>query len=175
MKLSLARPAGNPLPWLVGAVVVVGVVVAVPLVAWRAAQPKYDLDELTVTVAEQELTARIKASGTVVPVKTVNISPKTAGRLAELQVSQGDRVEANSVLAVMENRDALAQRLQAEANLAEVRARLAEARSGSRTEEIAQAEARLRQTEAQLSEARARIPARHRSRASSGGFGPRPL
>jgi len=158
MKLSLARPAGNPLPWLVGAAVVVGVVVAVPLVAWRATRPQHDLEELTVTVAEQELTARIKASGTVVPVKTVNISPKTAGRLAELQVNQGDRVEANSVLAVMENRDALAQRLQAEANLAEVRARLAEARSGSRIEEIAQAEARLRQTEAQLSEARARIP-----------------
>ncbi|MEO0947352.1 MAG: efflux RND transporter periplasmic adaptor subunit [Cyanobacteria bacterium J06641_5] len=158
MKLSLARPADNPLPWLVGAAVVVGVVVAVPLVAWRATQPKYDLNELTVTVAEQELTARIKASGTVVPVKTVNISPKTSGRLAELQVNQGDRVAANSILAVMENRDALAQRLQAEANLAEVKARLAEARSGSRSEEIAQAEARLRQTEAQLSEARARIP-----------------
>ena len=158
MKLSLARPQQNPWPWLVGAVVTVAVVAAVPLVAWRATRPQYDLNELTVKVTEQMLTARIKASGTVVPIKSVNISPKAAGRLAELRVNQGDRVEANSILAVMENRDVLAQRLQAEANLAEVQARLAEARSGTRTEEIAQAQARLRQTEAQLSEAQARIP-----------------
>ncbi len=124
----------------------------------RSNRPDYDLNDLTVSVAQQELTVRIKASGTVVPIKNVNISPKAAGRLSELRVNQGDLVTAGEVLGVMENRDVFAQRLQAEANLAEVNARLAEARNGPRSEEIAQARARLRQTRAQLDEARARIP-----------------
>lgn len=146
-------------PTVGAAVAVVLLAAAVGSVAvFRATRSQYDLDDLTVRVAERDLTARIKASGTVVPIKTVNISPKAAGRLAELQVDQGDRVAAGQVLGVMENRDIRAQRLQAEANLAEAEARMAEARNGTRREEIAQARARLAQVQAQLTEARARIP-----------------
>jgi len=47
-----------------------------------------DLSKLTVPVQTQDLTIRVEASGSVVPLSTVNISPKTSGQLAALRRSR---------------------------------------------------------------------------------------
>jgi HlyD family secretion protein len=112
-----------------------------------------ELETLTVPAQAQNLTVRIAASGTVRPVQSVNLSPKTAGRIAKLLVEQGDRVEQGQEIALMENDDLRAQFIRAQAELAQAQARLAEAEAGTRPEEIAQAQARLVQAEARLSEA----------------------
>lgn len=117
--------------------------------------PKTDVAQVTVPVEAKTITLRITASGTVVPIQTVNLSPKTAGRIAELMVEQGDKVKAGDIIARMDNGDIQAQLAQAKAALAKAQAQLAEIRAGNRPEEISQARARLSQTQAQLAEARA--------------------
>ncbi|MBZ8178560.1 efflux RND transporter periplasmic adaptor subunit [Oscillatoria salina] len=159
MQLPLLGKVKSPLRWFLGlmaaSILLVGS--GTYFLSGREAN-KLDLEQLTVSVTEQDLTVKIEANGTVVPVKSVNISPKNAGILAKLYVDQGEIVEEGQRLAEMENAELQAQYLQVKANLEEAKARLAEARAGSRQEEIAQAQARLGQAEARLQEARSRIP-----------------
>ncbi len=110
------------------------------------------IENLTVPVETQDLTVRITASGVVQPVRRVNLSPKTQGRLSELFVEQGDYVEAGQVVARMESGEIEAQVLQAEAGLARVRANLNKLQTGSRPEEIAAAQAKLDRALANLAE-----------------------
>ncbi|HIK04088.1 MAG TPA: efflux RND transporter periplasmic adaptor subunit [Trichormus sp. M33_DOE_039] len=114
-----------------------------------------DVTQLTVPVEAKNVTLRITASGKVVPVQSVNISPKNPGVLAELYVEQGDLVEQGQILARMDVGDIQAQLAQYRANLAQNQAQLAEAQAGSRPQEIAQSRARLAQAQAQLAEAQA--------------------
>lgn len=113
-----------------------------------------DISKLTVTVAEKDVTLRITASGRVVPVQSVNISPRNPGTVVELKVEQGDRVTQGQILARMDNADVQARISQARANIAQAQAQLDQAIAGSRPQEINQAKARLAQSQAQLMEAR---------------------
>ncbi len=145
----------KPLPWVMGlmatGILVVG---AAGYLAIASKPAKIDLDKLTVLVQSQNLAVRITADGEVKPYETVNISPKVAGRLVQLRVEQGDRVQQGQILAIMEQNDLKAQFLQAQANLAQSQSRLQQAKAGSRPEEIAQAEARFVQAQSRLQQAK---------------------
>ncbi|MEQ8467405.1 efflux RND transporter periplasmic adaptor subunit [Coleofasciculus sp. E1-EBD-02] len=144
----------NPLPWIMGFITASLLVAGGAGYFVIAAKPDtVDLDELTVPVDVQDLAVRITANGTVQPIQTVNLSPKTAGRLVKLEVEQGDQVEKGDLIAVMEQNDVQAQLYRAEADLKQARARLDEAKAGPRSEEIKQAEQRLKQAKARLAEA----------------------
>ncbi len=80
---------------------------------------------------------------------------KNQGRLAELYVKQGDRVQAGQIIARMESRDLEAKLRQAQARLKNSKANLAKQETGSRPEEIAAARARLSQVGARLSQLQA--------------------
>ncbi|BAY34918.1 RND family efflux transporter MFP subunit (plasmid) [Nostoc carneum NIES-2107] len=146
-----------PMRWLIGLItagaLVVGTTTTYNLV--NRGNTKQDISQLTVPVETQSVTLRITASGKVVPVQSVNISPKNPGVLGELYVEQGDRVQKGQVIARMDVGEIQAQILQYQANIAQAQAQLDEARAGSRPQEIAQAKARLAQAEAQLAAARA--------------------
>ncbi len=120
---------------------------------FKASTPTADISAFTVPVESKTVTIRIKASGIVRPIQTVNLSPKTTGRIAEIYVEQGDWVEQGQVVARMENQDVQAEIVQAQANLAAAQARLAKLEAGSRPEEISEAQARLDKARASLSEA----------------------
>ncbi|MEQ8999779.1 MAG: efflux RND transporter periplasmic adaptor subunit [Coleofasciculus sp. B1-GNL1-01] len=149
----------NPLPWVMGFITASLVVVGGAGYYWVvAAKPdQLDLDELTVPVDVQDLAVRITANGTVQPVQTVNLSPKTAGRLVKLEVEQGDQVDAGDVVAVMEQEDLKARFVAARAERKQAQARLKETQV-SRPKEIAQAKQRLIQAQARLAEAQAGNP-----------------
>jgi HlyD family secretion protein len=115
--------------------------------------PKIDLDRLTVAATSESIRVRITASGTVVPVQSVNISPTNPSRLVKLLVKKGDRIQAGQQIALMENDEEQAQFFQARANLAQAQARLAAAQNGTRPEEIEQGRARLAQAQASLRQA----------------------
>nr|MDJ0724500.1 biotin/lipoyl-binding protein [Prochloraceae cyanobacterium] len=115
------------------------------------------LEQLTVSVKKQNLRLQIEASGTVEPRERVKISPKTSGRLEQLLVEQGDRVNKGQTLAIMESDRARADLDQAKANLQQAEANLAKTRIAT-PEEIKQAEARFNAALASLNNARARIP-----------------
>jgi len=145
-------------PWLVG-LVATGLVGASALVVlvMRTRAPQQDVRELTVPVQAKTITLRIAANGTVVPIRTVNLSPKAAGRLAELRVEQGDRVQQGQIVARMESKELAAERDQAVASLNQARANLSLVQAGSRPEVISQARATVDQSQAQVMEAQARL------------------
>jgi HlyD family secretion protein len=156
-KQSPKKPSRQPKRWAVG--LVAAGLLAVPTTIYivnSRSQPKVDaIATMTVPVEAQDLTVRITSSGTVQPVQRVNLSPKGSGRIAELFVEQGDRVEAGQIVARMESRDVEAQLAQAKAREASVRAKLAKIEAGNRSEDIASARARLEQAEASLAQVQA--------------------
>jgi HlyD family secretion protein len=115
------------------------------------------IGELTVPVKQEDLNLEIQASGRVEPIKSVNVSPKDAGRIVKLLVEQGDRVQAGQTLAIMENAELAIQTSENQAKLAQNRATLGENKAKIKAE-IDQAQARLRQLEAKLNQVQNRIP-----------------
>lgn len=73
--------------------------------------------------------AGLSATGYVVAQRKAAVSSKATGRLAELNVVEGDRVQAGQVLAVLEHQDlsAAVRALESELNSARARVRFAEA------------------------------------------------
>ncbi len=145
MKLPLIGKVDKPPRWLLG-LIVAALIGGGGFFAYRTfgqRQPRQQQKALTVPVKTQDLSVRISASGTATPLQEVNLSPKTSGRLAQLYVDQGDRVEQGQILARMDEREIQTSLDQSTANLAQAEARLALARAGSRPEEIAQAEAQV--------------------------------
>ena len=151
-----SRPRRKLWPWGLAAALVVGIVSAGAIVQQRQGNG-LDVDALTVSVEEESVTIRITASGTVQPIDSVNLSPKTAGILAQLLVEQGDRVEAGQEIAFMEADSVAAEVARARAQVARNQAQLNALLAGNRPEEIAQAEARVRQADARLADARSQL------------------
>lgn len=58
------------------------------------------------TVTPQPLSSQLTLTGRLAPLRTVNVVSPFAGRLAQLKVQYGDRVEAGQVLAVMDTAEA---------------------------------------------------------------------
>lgn len=158
MQIPVFGKVRRPLPWLI-ALVAVGIIGAgaIALVINRARSPAYDVAALTVPVETTALTVRITASGTVEPVQTVNISPKSAGILEQLYVEQGDRVTEGQIIAQMESRDVEAQIRLRQAAITEAAAQLADVQRGANEEAIAQAAAAVQSAEAQVRDAEARL------------------
>ncbi|MDP5019070.1 MAG: efflux RND transporter periplasmic adaptor subunit [Dolichospermum sp.] len=142
-----------PLRWLMGliasGVLIVGTTTTIKTIQQRNKPP--DISKLTVPVEAKSVTVKISASGKVQPVQSVNISPKSPGLLADLNVEQGDTVQQGQIIARMDNSEIKMRILQYQANLAQAKAQLAESQAGTRPEEIAQAKARVAQAQAQLS------------------------
>lgn len=157
LEIPVIGKIKHPSRWLMG-VLAAGFLVAGTTTTYTIVNrggSKEDITALTVPVQAKNVTLRITASGNVVPVESVNISPKNPGTLAKLDVEQGDKVQQGQIIARMDSADIEAQILQQRANLASAQAQLAQARAGSRPQEIAQSRARLGQAEAQLAAARA--------------------
>ncbi|HIK13288.1 MAG TPA: biotin/lipoyl-binding protein [Oscillatoriaceae cyanobacterium M33_DOE_052] len=149
LRLPRRWLAGLAAAWLVAMATILGYMVL------RSRQPKIDpLAELTVPVELQNLALKISASGTIKPVQSVNLSPKTAGRIERLLVEQGDIVQAGQIIAVMESNDVRSRLSQANAGVAQAQARLEQLQAGARPEEIQQAQSRLAQAQAQLAQVR---------------------
>jgi HlyD family secretion protein len=115
---------------------------------------KVDLDKLTVVAKAEDVVLKISANGSVLPGQTVNLSPKNAGRVAQIFVEQGDVVRQGQKIAQMENADIQAQLLDAQANVRQAEANLAKLKNGSRPEDIAQNQAKLDAAQAALDKAR---------------------
>lgn len=104
----------------------------------------------TEAVEQVNLPVTIAANGTVQPERSVNVSPKTAGKLKELLVKEGDRVQQGQILAYMDDSNFQGQLIQAKGQLAAAQANLQRLVAGNRSQDIAQAQARVREVEATL-------------------------
>jgi HlyD family secretion protein len=140
-----------PKPWVIALVGAGVIAIGGGTFAWtKVNSPAIDLAKYTVPVKATPFSLRISATGTITPVQSVNLSPKTAGVLKQLLVQQGDRVQQGQIIAYMDQEDIKGQLLQAQAGVAQAQANLEKLRNGSRPEEIAQSQARLNQSQQQL-------------------------
>ncbi len=106
---------------------------------------------------ERHLSAgRLSASGSIEATQ-VDVAPKIGGRVIRLLVKEGDRVQADQVLAQLDDREARAQLDQARANVAGAEARVSQAAQAIQTEQQV-ADAQLAQSQAQLAGAETRVP-----------------
>lgn len=122
--------------------------------ASEAATPTPDLTAQTVKQPNV-----VSAEAFVVPVKDADLSFEVGGRVASVEVIEGDEVKEGQPLARLDNASQQAGLAQAQAGLANAQAALVQAqanldqvKAGARPEEIAQAEASLAQVEAALDE-----------------------
>jgi HlyD family secretion protein len=158
MQLPLVGKVNRPLFWILG--FMAGGAVVIGIATYKLVEtpsPQLEIEKLTVRAQREAVAVEIKASGTVEPIQSVNISPKNPGRLTKLLVEQGMAVKQGQPLAVMDNLETRAQGLAAEAKFKEALANLkaAEVRIPA---EIKQAQTRLVQAQARLKESRARLP-----------------
>jgi HlyD family secretion protein len=157
MELS-SLAVKRPLPWLIGIIagslIILG---GIANVIVRQSSSQVDIQALTVPVESKDLKVEIAASGTVEPIKSVNVSPKNPSRLVKLLVEQGDVVRQGQVLAIMENAELKAQTAQASAETKQAYASLQENRTKI-AREIDRSAARLEQAQSALTQAEARIP-----------------
>lgn len=104
----------------------------------------------TVTIKRVNLPIIVTANGTIQPEKSINVSPKSSGRLKSLLVKEGENVRTGQILAYMDESNTLGQITQADGNLAAAQASLDLLRAGNRPQDISQAQANLTNTQATL-------------------------
>ena len=144
-----------PLPrWLwgasaVGAILFALTVYSLPPFSSRQSREAV-IATITTTATQESLTIRIEGSGTVVSIDSVNLSPKTTGRLSVLPVEPGDEVKAGQILASMDTGSLQAELEQMQALLAQSQADYAKVVAGNRAEDIRQAEAQLASAESRM-------------------------
>jgi HlyD family secretion protein len=92
---------------------------------------------LAILPKEGELTQTVSAPGTVIPIRTADLSFEKAGTLASLNVRVGDKVPSGAVLASLVSGSDYAELLQAKATLAKEQAALEALKQNIRPEEVA--------------------------------------
>jgi len=102
----------------------------------------------TVGLHRGTLERHLYLTGSIVAEATVDVFSKVSGILEKIQVNQGDRVEADQVIAMVEREEKEAELEEDGAALDVLRARWAQMETGARPEEIAQAEQLVRQAKA---------------------------
>ncbi|MFB3881680.1 MAG: efflux RND transporter periplasmic adaptor subunit [Armatimonadota bacterium] len=116
-------------------------------------RPKPD-EARTAKVERGDVVVAVRETGTVEPIKKVEVKSKVAGKLAYLGVDEGDRVEAGQVIARLSVPELEAQRDQVAAQLEAARARLHQSKLATRLDRET-IEAQVKQAEASLRAARA--------------------
>ena len=124
------------------------------------AQKKEDPPEkptVAVKVASAEvadLPQVVSASATVFPREQANISPRLAAAIRELKARKGDTVTAGQVLALLENRDILAQQREAQAAVQDAEANLQKTVLGTLPTDVERARGQVETTKAALDQAK---------------------
>ncbi len=110
---------------------------------------------LTKPVERQNLTITVSANGTILPERSINLSPKNSGILKKLLVKEGDIVKEGQIVAYMDDSNLRGQLLSAQGQLAQAQANLQKAQAGNRPQDIAQAQGQLEEAQANLQKAQA--------------------
>ena len=112
------------------------------------------LVEVKVARAEEaDVSVVVRAPATVFARAQANIAPRLTVPVRELAVRKGDSVATGQVLARLENRDLIAQRVESAAALAEAQASLAKVTSGTLPTDIERARGQVVTTHAALNQA----------------------
>jgi HlyD family secretion protein len=127
--------------------------VATPLAWYFTREVPVQVTARPVQRGTVEQTIAALSSGIVMPSKTAMVAAGTMGKIAEVHVEEGERVEEGALLVELEHDDMDAQVALAEANLQTGRSRLEQAKLAAGIEEDV-ASTQLNQASAQLEQAR---------------------
>ena len=105
------------------------------------------------TVTSKSLEDSSTVIGTLEATKGVTIKSEVDGRITQILASEGITVQAGEVIFALESNELQADLAQAQAQLQNAGARLAQLQAGSRKEDIAEAKAELNQAKARLNNA----------------------
>ena len=145
------------LPWL-GGLVLVGIGTLATLNYWQTKSDRSsEIITQTILVKSEDLTVQIQANGIVQALRTNNLSPDEPGRIAELYITEGDRVEEGQVIALMDSDRVKAQVDRYKAAVQKAQANFDRIQAGNRSEVIAAAEARVTTAQANIAVAQARL------------------
>ncbi len=111
----------------------------------------------TLTPQSPVVPVMVSASGKVLPARWANLSCQADGRVANIAVQTGDKVEAGQVLVRLDDTDARLALAQANASLKMAQAQLAQQKAGARSAEIVAAEQAVKEAEASLWNASAQL------------------
>lgn len=104
-------------------------------------------------VARRDIERYVTYYGVLRPVTTVQVAAEVPGRIKEVPVQVGDRVDVGDPLLLVDTAELEAQVRQAEAGLAMAKANLERLLSGASADELAQVRAAVAQAEVQLENA----------------------
>lgn len=108
-----------------------------------------DTEYTTVFASSGPLTQTVIETGTVKPVKEVNLNFLSSGRLVEINIEVGDNVEVGDILAKLDSSSLEIRKLEAEAGLQMARANLSKVLAGVDQETVAISERSLEQAKTQ--------------------------
>ncbi|AVH71323.1 efflux RND transporter periplasmic adaptor subunit [Nostoc sp. 'Lobaria pulmonaria (5183) cyanobiont'] len=117
-----------------------------------AGQPRAVPVKLT-TLQTQTVQQSSEFIGSLEAPRSVLIKPQVEGRITEIFIQEGNRVQQGQVIISLQSDNVQAQLLQARGSLQEAQAKLAELKAGTRQEEVAQARAQLAQAQARFRDA----------------------
>lgn len=113
----------------------------------------------TVPVETKDWSIEIQVGGVVRPIRRINLGPEDSGKIAQLNVKEGDLVAKGQVVAQMVNDRLQAQMDQYRAQVVKAEAALAEKKAGNRSEDVEQGRAKLQQAQSDLAQVRESSPA----------------
>ncbi|MCD6555177.1 MAG: efflux RND transporter periplasmic adaptor subunit [Anaerolineae bacterium] len=117
---------------------------------YHSSSPTDEAEWEVVSVKRGDLETNVSATGSIAAKSEVSLSFKTAGRVAEVLVTEGERVTRGQVLARLDTQDLDLQVAQAQASLDSSLAQLKQVQAGPSKEDIAAAEANLASAQANL-------------------------
>src|SRR5262249_5801259 len=106
-----------------------------------------------VKAEESDEQLSVRAPATIFPREQANIASRITAPILELGARKGDRVTAGQVLAKLDNRDSIAQRKEAAAQVTDAEASLEKMRSGTVPADIDRARGQVTSTQAALNQA----------------------
>lgn len=156
-RSSKRAPQSKPVGKYIGIGLAAVVVLAGAIFAYQkmtAAVPVHVATVQTPTMSQDSGNDVIlTATGYIVAAHKIEVASKVVGRVAWIGVEKGDHVKAGQVLVRLEDDEYRAQLIQQQGQLANLQAKLAELKNGSRPEEIAKARADKAQSQADLENA----------------------
>jgi multidrug efflux pump subunit AcrA (membrane-fusion protein) len=117
---------------------------------------KKETDIQTTEVRRGDLRLVVPADGTIVPRVLVEVKSKASGVIEALNVEAGDVVKTGDIIAVLDSKEILGRKRQAEANLAAAEAQLKLTKRSLSPQQKASAESSVRQAKIAYEDAKAR-------------------
>jgi len=117
-------------------------------------EPPKPLVDVKVAQAEQsDVNIVVRAPANVFAREQSNVAPRLTAPVREMPVRKGDTVAASQIIARLENRDLLAQRMEAAASLADAESSLAKVTTSTLPADIDRARGQVATTQAALNQA----------------------